>query len=161
MIRQMTFQDIPQVLEIYKMGLETRNATFETLVPTVIEWDLKFLEHSRVVCEEKGIIVGWAALTAISARAVYRGVAELSIYVNTNCTGKGIGSLLMEEVINSSEAHGVWTLHSSIFPENITTLKLHEKFNFRIIGVRRKIAQLDNVWRDTVLLERRSETVGV
>ncbi|MCF4101915.1 N-acetyltransferase family protein [Gillisia sp. M10.2A] len=161
MIRQMTSRDIPRVLEIYKMGLDTRNATFETIAPSIGDWDSKYLKHSRIVCEKEGKIVGWAALAPVSARAVYKGVAELSIYVDTRFTGKGIGSLLMEEVINSSESHGVWTLHSSIFPENITTLKLHEKFNFRIIGVRRKIAKLDDVWRDTVLLERRSETVGV
>jgi len=153
----MTAQDGPGVLEIYKMGLDTRNATFETEVPTWFEWESKHLPHSCFVYVDHGQILGWAALSHVSSRLVYKGVAEISIYIDTRFLSKGIGSQLMEMLIQSSEEHGIWTLFSSIFPENIATLKLHEKFGFRIIGTREKIAQLDGKWRDTVLLERRSK----
>jgi phosphinothricin acetyltransferase len=148
--------DSKSVLEIYRMGLETRNATFETTVPSWQEWDSKHLPHSRLVFEENGTITGWAALTPASARKVYDGVAEVSIYVATGHRGKKIGSALMEQIILSSENNGIWTLFSSVFPENEATIKLHTKFGFRIIGKREKIAQLDGKWRDTILLERRS-----
>ncbi len=152
--------DSKRILEIYKMGLDTRNATFETSVPSWTDWDSKHLEHSRFVYVENDKILGWIALSPVSARKVYEGVAEVSVYIDTNTLGKGIGSKLMEKVIISSEIHGIWTLCSSIFPENIATLKLHNKFGFRIIGTREKIAQLDNKWRDTVILERRSKKTG-
>ncbi len=161
MIRAMLKEDGPRVLEIYKMGLDTRNATFETTVPLWTDWDLGHLEYSRFVYIDNEQVVAWIALSNVSARKVYKGVAEISVYVDTTVTGKGIGSKLMEKVIQSSEEHGIWTLYSSTFPENKATLKLHKKFGFRVIGTREKIAQLDGKWRDTVLLERRSETVGV
>lgn len=148
--------DSESVLEIYRMGLDTRNATFETKVPSWREWDSKHLGHSRFVSEENGIVVGWAALTPFSTREVYRGVAEVSIYVSSDFRGKKIGSGLMKQIIMSSEINGIWTLFSSVFPENEATLKLHLKFGFRVIGKRKKIAQLDGKWRDTILLERRS-----
>ncbi len=156
MVRDMLQSDSERVLEIYRMGLETRNATFETKVPFWQEWDSKYLPHSRFVSEENGIVNGWAALTSFSAREVYRGVAELSIYVAGNFRGKGIGSQLMEKIIASSELNGIWTLVSSVFPGNEATLRLHDKFGFRIIGKRERIAKLDGLWKDTVLLERRS-----
>ena len=148
--------DNERVLDIYRMGLETRNATFETIVPSWQEWDSKHLSHSRFVFEEDDIVTGWAALTPFSTREVYKGVAELSIYVATGFRGRKIGSELMEQVISSSEQNGIWTLVSSVFPENEATLKLHEKFGFRVIGRRVRIARLDGKWRDTILLERRS-----
>ena len=151
--------DSQRVLEIYKMGLETRNSTFETMAPSWQEWDSKHLSHSRFVSEQEGIITGWAALTPFSARDVYKGVAELSIYVAADFRGRGIGSALMEEIVISSEANGIWTLVSSVFPENESTLRLHKKFGFREIGRREKIAQLDGIWRDTILLERRSNKI--
>jgi phosphinothricin acetyltransferase len=151
--------DSQRVLEIYSMGLETRNATFETTVPSRQEWDSKHLIHSRFVFEENGMIAGWAALTPFSAREVYRGVAEVSIYVANGFRRKKIGSELMEQIIISSELNGIWTLVSSVFPENEATLRLHEKFGFRIIGKRERIARLDGKWRDTILLERRSDKV--
>lgn len=156
MIREMTSLDSARVLEIYKQGMDTRNATFETEVPVWSDWDSKHLQHSRFVYSENEKVLGWAALSAVSARPAYKGVAEVSIYIASDFRAKGIGSQLMETVIQSSEAHGIWTLNSSIFPENMATLKLHEKFGFRIIGVREKIARLDGKWRNTVLLERRS-----
>jgi phosphinothricin acetyltransferase len=159
MIRKMKQTDSQWVLEIYRMGLETRNATFETTLPSWQEWDLKHIAHSRFVWEENGIVAGWAALTPFSSRDVYRGVAELSIYVASKYRGKKIGSSLMEHIISSSEINGIWTLFSSVFPENKATLNLHKKFGFREIGTREKIAQLDGIWRDTILLERRSSKI--
>jgi L-amino acid N-acyltransferase YncA len=159
MIRKMHPGDSQRVLEIYKMGLETRNSTFETAAPSWQEWDSKHLNHSRFVSEQDGIITGWAALAPFSTRDVYRGVAELSIYVAADFRGRGIGSALMEEIVISSETNGIWTLVSSVFPENESTLRLHKKFGFREIGRREKIAQLDGIWRDTVILERRSNKI--
>lgn len=151
--------DNKAVLEIYRMGLETRNATFETSVPSWQDWDSKHLPHSRLVSEENGIVTGWAALTPFSPREVYRGVAEVSIYIASGFHGKKIGSALMEQLVVSSELNGIWTLVSSVFPENGATLRLHKKFGFRIIGKRERIAKLDGKWRDTVLLERRSSLI--
>jgi phosphinothricin acetyltransferase len=156
MVREMQQGDSQSVLEIYRMGLVTRNATFETTIPSWHDWDSKHLPHSRFVSEENGIVAGWAALTPFSVREVYRGVAEVSIYVAGGFRGKKIGSGLMEQLIISSELNGIWTLVSSVFPENEATLRLHAKFGFRIIGRRERIAKLDGKWRDTILLERRS-----
>lgn len=153
--------DSTRILEIYKLGLDTRNATFETNVPSWADWDKKHLAHSRFVYIENDKILGWIALSPVSTRKVYEGVAEVSVYIDTHTSGKGIGSKLMEKAITSSEMHGIWTLQSSVFPENQVTLKLHDKFGFRIIGTREKVSQLDNKWRDTILLERRSKKVGV
>ena len=159
MVREMLPADSDRVLEIYRMGLETRNATFETTVPSWNEWDSKHLSHSRFVSVENEKVTGWAALTPFSARKVYRGVAEVSIYIASSFRGKGTGSVLMEKIITSSELNGIWTLVSSVFPENEATLKLHAKFGFRIIGKRERIAKLDGIWRDTILLERRSSVI--
>lgn len=159
MVRIMLHSDSQKVLEIYRTGLETRNATFETAVPSWQEWDSKHLRHSRFVSEEDGILTGWGALSAFSTREVYKGVAELSIYVAAGFRGKKTGSALMERIIASSEQNGIWTLVSSVFPENEATLRLHEKFGFRVIGRREKIAKLDGIWRDTILLERRSHII--
>jgi phosphinothricin acetyltransferase len=159
MIREMLETDSQSILEIYRMGLETRNATFETTIPSWQEWDSKHLSHSRFVSEENGKVTGWAALTPFSTRDVYRGVAEVSIYVARELRGKKIGSDLMKQIITSSELNGIWTLVSSVFPENEATLRLHNKFGFRIIGRRQSIAQLDGKWRDTILLERRSSMI--
>lgn len=160
MVREMLHGDSESVLEIYRMGLETRKATFETKVPTWQEWDSRHLLHSRIVSVEAGIITGWAALTPFSVRDVYRGVAEISIYVGKKFRGKKIGSEQMEKIITSSERNGIWTLVSSVFPENEATLKLHLKCGFRVIGKRERIAQLDGKWRNTILLERRSSEIG-
>ena len=107
---------------------------YEVITPPWSDWDIKHLEHSRLVYVENDKILGWGALSPVSARAVYKGVAEISIYVDTNNLGKGIGSQLMEKMIQSSEQQGIWTLFSSVFPENTSTIKLHEKFGFRVIG---------------------------
>ena len=159
MVRNMLNGDNEKVLEIYRMGLETRNATFEIIVPSWQEWESKHLRHSRFVSEEDGIVTGWAALSPFSSREVYKGVAELSIYVSTNFRGMKTGSALMEKIIYSSELNGIWTMVSSVFPENEATLKLHKKYGFREIGRREKIAKLDGMWRDTILFERRSTII--
>ncbi|MHC1704445.1 MAG: N-acetyltransferase family protein [Tenuifilaceae bacterium] len=161
MIRKMIHSDSSRVLDIYKMGIETRNATFETIIPVWNIWNSKHLKHSRFVFEKNGNVLGWVALSQVSARNVYRGIAEVSIYIDLDHFNKGIGTLLMEEAIKSSENNGIWTLQSSVFPENEATLKLHKKFGFRIVGKREKIASLDGIWRDTIILERRSKVVGV
>jgi L-amino acid N-acyltransferase YncA len=159
MLREMQQQDRSRVLEIYRMGLETRNSTFETTVPSWEDWDLRHLFHSRFVFEEEGIVLGWIALSPFSSREVYNGVAEVSIYVDSHFQRKNIGTQLMDRMIKSSEKNGIWTLFSSVFPENEATLQLHRKFGFRVIGRREKIARLDGIWRDTILLERRSPLI--
>lgn len=161
MIREMNEHDCLRVLEIYKMGIETKNATFETEVPSWSDWDLNHHKHSRLVYVDNNTILGWAALTQVSSRKVYKGVAEVSVYIDTSFLGKGIGSMLMEKVILSSEEQGIWTLYSSVFSDNIATIKLHKKYGFRVVGTREKIAQLDTKWRDTTILERRSKKVGI
>lgn len=153
--------DGPAVIDIYVFGLNTRNATFETEAPTWEEWDKKHLSHSRFVYEHQGEVVGWAALTPVSTREVYKGVAEVSVYVAENYLGRNIGSQLMQKVIIASEANGIWTLYSSLFPENTASVKLHLKFGFRKVGIRERIARLDGIWRDTLIMERRSKAVGI
>jgi phosphinothricin acetyltransferase len=155
-IRIMTDSDSEIVLEIYRMGIETRNATFETVVPDWDEWDANHHEHSRFIAEKDNKTVGWVALSPVSKRDVYKGVAEISIYVDGNYLARGIGSKLMEEVIKSSEENGIWTLYASLFPENRASVNLHKKFGFRIVGTREKICCLDGIWRDTLIMERRS-----
>lgn len=161
MIRAITSTDADQVLEIYKLGLETRNATFETIVPSWKNWEAKFHRHSRLAFVEDKTLKAWAALAPTSARAVYKGVAEVSIYVHPNAAALGIGSKLMQALIRSSEENGIWTLFSSVFPENKATIRLHAKFDFKLLGRREKIAQLDGIWRDTLIFERRSKIIGI
>jgi L-amino acid N-acyltransferase YncA len=149
------------VLHIYSLGLDTKNATFETKVPSWEEWDANHHKHSRFVYEEDNKVLGWVALSPVSRRAVYSGVAEVSLYVDINYSGRGIGTKLMQNVIESSELNGIWTLNSAIFPENTASYRLHNKCGFRKVGIRRKIAKLHDQWRDTLILERRSKVVGI
>ncbi len=160
MIRNIIAEDAADILRIYGLGLETRNASFETQVPTWNKWDQKYLEHSRFIIEENDQIVGWASLSRVSEREVYKGVAEVSIYIDPEFHGKSLGARLMKRLIESSEENGIWTLYSSVFPENIATIKLHENFGFRKLGRRDRIAKLDGIWRDTLIFERRSPLVG-
>ena len=152
--------DAQAVLEIYKKGLETRNATFETEVPSWEDWDKSHHSFCRFVFVESGSVAGWVGLSPVSTRACYCGVAELSIYVDPAFAGRGIGGELMAHAIKDSEINGIWTLHSSIFPENEATLNLHLKLGFRKVGIRQRIAMLEGRWRDTLILERRSNVVG-
>ena len=160
MIRDMYDSDLQAVLEIYQKGIETGNATFETTLPTADHWSRSHHKFCRLVCIDGGEVAGWTALSPISARPCYAGVAELSIYVRPDCTGRGIGSQLIARLVPESERNGIWTLYSSIFPENKASHRLLLKFNFREVGRRELIAQLDGRWRSTLILERRSTIVG-
>ena len=161
MIRSMKTNDNNAVLCIYKKGIESRNATFEVNVPEWDSWDSKHLKHSRLIYMIGNNIVGWAALSPVSSREAYNGVAEVSIYIDPNYSGRGIGKELLNALIRQSEENGIWTLYSSIFEENIASIRIHEKNGFRRIGYRERIAKLDGKWRNTVLFERRSRIVGV
>jgi L-amino acid N-acyltransferase YncA len=158
-IRDLRPGDWPEVAVIYEAGVATRNATFETAVPTWEEWDAGHLPGSRLVAVEGGAVVGWAALSPVSARRCYAGVAEDSVYVAPGRQGRGVGRALLEELVARSEAEGIWTLQTSIFPENRASLALHLRCGFRVVGVRERIAELDGAWRDTLLLERRAGAV--
>ena len=161
MIRNLRNSDAQSVLEIYRQGLDTGEASFETEAPDWQTWQAKYLPHSRLVWEQDGQLLGWAALAPASARDCYRGVAEVSIYVANDFLGQGIGSKLMAALIAESERNGIWSLYSSIFPENSATLRLHLRHGFREVGIRERIAQRDGRWRNTLILERRSDKVGV
>jgi L-amino acid N-acyltransferase YncA len=147
------------VRRIYLEGIETRNATFETDAPTWEAWDASHVDGLRVVATRDGEVVGWAALSPVSDRCVYGGVAEESVYVAAGERGRGIGRLLLEELIERSEQAGVWTIQTGIFPENTASIRLHERVGFRVLGVREKLGRLDGVWRDVAFLERRSPNV--
>jgi phosphinothricin acetyltransferase len=148
------------VQEIYRAGIASGNATFETEVPEWEQWDAKHLQFARLVILVDAEVKGWAALSPVSTRRVYRGVAENSVYVAPDAQGLGLGRLLLNRLINESEMNGVWTLQNSIFPENVASLNLHRSFGFREVGRRERIAQLDGVWRDTIFMERRSTVAG-
>ena len=150
-----------EIANIYRQGLETGHATFETTVPSWEDWDKGKLSHSRLAAVSNDTVVGWAALSAVSDRCVYGGVAELSIYIANDHKGKGIGKALMSKLIEQSEAHGIWTLQSGMFPENEATVALHKSLGFRIIGYREKIGKLRDTWRDTIIMERRTTTTGI
>lgn len=159
--RKLEEKDWKQVLEIYKQGIETGDATFETNTPDWIYWNKNHIDSCRIIAEIDTKVIGWAAISAVSSRKVYAGVAEVSVYVSTKFSGKKIGSTLLEKLINESEKNGIWTLQSSIFRENIPSLKIHKKLGFRKIGYREKVGKMNETWRDTVLLERRSSKVGI
>ena len=153
-------RDAARVLEIYAMGIRTRLATFETAVPSWRGWDLGHLRHTRIVLERGGAVLGWAALSAMSRREAYSGVAEVSCYVDPGHRGEGVGTGLLGAVVAGSEGEGVWTLQASVFPGNRAAMGLLKKHGFRVVGTRERIARLEGVWMDTVLLERRSRGAG-
>ena len=161
LIREMKEADWPFVNEIYRQGIATRNATFETQIPDWIEWNEKHLKECRPVACSQNKIVGWAALSPVSKRYVYRGVAEVSLYVHEKYQGQGVGKFLLEKMVEASEKVGIWTLQASIFPENKISINLHIKCGFREVGRREKLGKLNEIWRDVVLLERRSVKAGV
>ena len=150
----------PAVKAIYEAGLATGNASFQTSAPGWEEWDKAHLAHSRLVALDGDTVTGWAALTPVSSRCVYAGVAEVSVYIDASHRGQGVGKALLEALVTASEANGIWTLQAGIFPENKASIRLHEGAGFRHVGVREKIGQMGDRWRDTVLLERRSEVIG-
>lgn len=151
----------PNISRIYKEGIETGHATFETTIPEWEDWDKSKLKHSRLAAIVDDTVVGWAALSPVSNRCVYEGVAEVSIYISNMHKGKGIGTALISKLIDDSEANGIWTLQSGMFPENEATVALHQRFDFRLVGYREKIGKLGNTWRDTIIMERRSKTIGI
>jgi phosphinothricin acetyltransferase len=159
-IRNLTPADWEAVRQIYLEGLATAQATFETEAPTWDAWDARHLPVARLVASAAVEICGWAALSPISARAVYTGVAEVSVYIGQHFRGQGLGRALLERLVEASEASGIWTLQASIFPENEPSIALHKICGFREVGFREHIGKLHGRWRDTVLLERRSRTVG-
>jgi len=150
----------PDIAAIYQQGINTGMATFETSAPSWESWNENKLQHSRLIAIENSEALGWAALSKVSSRCVYEGVAEVSIYIAENHRGKGVGKILMEHLIRESEDNGIWTLQSGMFPENEATIALHKLFGFRIIGYREKIGKLNGVWKDSLIMERRSTIVG-
>ena len=161
-IRNIEQENWEEIARIYRLGIETGNATFETDIPTWKKWNIAHLQSCRLVAWQEKRIVGWAALSPVSDRCVYGGVAEVSVYVDTSYNGIGIGTKLLQELIKQSEKEGIWTLQSGIFPENKASIKIHKKLGFREIGFREKIGKMENgIWRDNIILERRSKTIGI
>jgi phosphinothricin acetyltransferase len=150
----------PDVVRIYQQGMATGNATFETEVPSWETWDADHLAKPRLVARRGGQTLGWAVLSPVSNRCVYRGVAENSIYLDTSALGQGIGRLLLDRLVTMAEDEGIWTIEAGIFPENEASLRLHERCGFRLVGVRRRMGRMDSRWRDVVFMERRSDRVG-
>lgn len=155
-LRALQQGDWEAVRQIYAAGIATGNATFETEVPPAEVLDSKWLQGQRWVAELGGAVVGWASVSPTSPRDCYRGVGETSVYVDAACAGKGVGVSLVRRQVEAAEAAGLWTLQTSIFPENPASLAIHRAAGFREVGRRERIAQLDGVWRDTILLERRA-----
>ncbi len=151
----------PQVQKIYGEGLATGVATFETQIPSYKAWDKSHMNIGRIAAIDGEQMLGWASLSAVSDRCVYGGVAEVSVYVAKSARGNGIGKKLLNALIDISEANNIWTLQAGIFKENESSRILHEKCGFRVIGYREKIGKLHGVWKDNLLLERRSKKVGI
>ena len=165
----------PAVRDIYREGIATGNATFETELPAWESWDRSHHQHCRLIALEprdEAIaeilipldgtgVLGWAALSPVSSRRVYAGVAEVSVYVAAAARGRGVGKALLQTLVRESEENGIWTLQAGIFPENAASIVLHKLCGFREVGVRRRIGQLGDTWRDVLLLERRSTTLGI
>ena len=160
-IRVMTAKDWEPVRAIYLAGIATGQATFETEAPTWTTWNNSHLPMPRLVAVFREIPGGWAALSPVSTRPVYAGVAEVSVYVAEQMRGRGVGGLLLKALVEGSEENGIWTLQASVFPENAASVSLHHSCGFREIGRRERIAKMKGVWRDTLLFERRSRLVGV
>ncbi|WP_245417933.1 GNAT family N-acetyltransferase [Cohaesibacter celericrescens] len=165
-LRSMQTEDADAVLRIYQEGIDTENATFTAKASEWSDWNQSHLPNCRIVATIDSIVVGWAALSGVSSRCVYDGVAEVSIYVSPSVLGKGIGSMLMKALVKESEESGIWMLQASIFPENEGSIALHRKFGFRIVGMRKKIARMNygkmnGTWRDVAFVERRSSIVGL
>jgi phosphinothricin acetyltransferase len=161
-IRPMALGDADAVLAIYQAGLDGGQASFETRAPEWAEFDTARLPQHRHVAADAatGVVLGWVAVSAVSSRRVYAGVVEHSVYVDPAHHGRGLGSSLLRALIASTEAAGIWTIQSSIFPENGASFRLHERAGFRVVGTRERVARHHGWWRDTVMLERRSKVAG-
>lgn len=161
LIEPLTAQDWEAVRRIYLEGIATGNATFAQAAPEWTEWDAGHLKFCRLVVRNDDAILGWAALSPVSKRCVYSGVAEVSIYIAEASRGKGIGAMLMSALVRESSQSGIWTLQAGIFPENQASIKLHLNAGFRVVGTRERLGCMNGRWRDVVLLERRSNVVGI
>src|SRR5215831_11122468 len=162
-IRPMTSADATQVLAIYQAGLDGGEASFETRAPTWEAFDAKLLPAHRHVAADgtSGQVLGWVAASGVSDRCVYQGVVEHSVYVAAAARHRGLGAALLRALIGSTEAAGIWTIQSGIFPENTASLRLHERAGFRVVGIRERLGRQHGRWRDVVLLERRSARAGI
>lgn len=160
-LRAMRDSDWDAVRAIYEAGIATGHATFETEAPPWERWNAKHLAAPRLVAEQDDRVLGWAALSAVSDRCVYAGVAEVSVYVAEAARGKGIGRRLLDALVSGSEAAGIWTLQAGIFPENSASVAIHIACGFRIVGTRQRLGRHHGRWRDALFLERRSSVVGV
>lgn len=160
-VDNMREEDWPAIRSIYLEGIATGDATFETGAPEWEEWDQAHLPGCRLVARSGGEVVGWAALSSVSGRCVHSGVAEVSVYVAAAARGRGVGKALLEALVEASERGGIWTLQAGMFPENSISIALHKSCGFQEVGRRERLGQLHGVWRDVVLLERRSKTVGI
>jgi phosphinothricin acetyltransferase len=158
-VRDLRPEDWPEVAVIYAQGIATRNATFDTIVPSWRDWDAAHLDEHRFVAVREGRVAGWVALAPVSERCCYEGVAEVSAYVGEEARGEGVGSALMHTLVESSERAGIWTIQTGVFPENEASLAVCRRFGFRVVGIRERLGRLDGEWRDVLLLERRSEVV--
>jgi len=161
LVQPMQPTDWEQVRAIYLAGIATRNATFETEAPEWERWNASHLPFGRLVAQADNVLLGWGALSPVSDRCCYAGVAEASVYVALDHRGQGIGEALLCGVIEDSEKHGIWMQQAGIFPENVASLALVKKCGFREVGRRERLGKLDGVWRDVLLLERRSTIAGV
>lgn len=160
-IGEMRAEDWEQVRAVYLEGIATGHATFETDAPSWERWDAGHLRQPRLAARGGGEVLGWAALSPVSNRRAYAGVAEVSVYVGESGRGRGVGRALLEALIGESEMMGIWTLQAGVFPENAASVRLHLRCGFRRVGRRERIGRLNGVWRDTLLFERRSKVVGV
>jgi L-amino acid N-acyltransferase YncA len=159
-VRELRHEDWPAVRAIYEQGIAGGNATFETEAPTWEDWDRSHLEGHRLVALQAGEVVGWAALAPVSGRCVYAGVTEDSVYVADSAQGRGVGRALLEALVERSEHDGIWTIEAGIFPENEASIELHRRCGFRVVGVHERLGKHNGVWRDVLLMERRSEEIS-
>jgi L-amino acid N-acyltransferase YncA len=159
-VRPLIESDWPAVKEIYQLGIDTGDATYETQAPEADALKVKFLAEPQLVAEDNGQVIGWAMLSAVSSRCVYGGVAETSIYIHSGYQGRGVGRTLLSALVPLSEKLGFWTLQAQIFPENKASIALHERHGFRQIGYREKLGKRNGIWRDVLFFERRSSVVG-
>jgi phosphinothricin acetyltransferase len=160
-IAKMATSDWDAVQSIYQQGIATGNATFENEIPGWEQFDRTYLKECRFVAKKNDKVIGWCALSPVSRRRAYGGVAEVSIYIAASARGRGIGGHMLQHLIRASEDIGIWTLQAGIFPENGASIRIHKKYGFREVGVRERIGTLDGVWRDVVLMERRSQVAGL
>jgi len=159
-VAPLTPEDWPAVRAIFEEGIAAGNVTFETEAPECAAWDAAHLPSLRFVARDEGGVAGWAALSPVSGRSCYAGVAEVSIYVALRARSRGVGRALLEALVDAAEREGLWTLQAVVFPDNPASVRLHEACGFRHVGRRERIARLRGLWRDTLLMERRSPTVG-